>query len=83
MRPDLSKRGAIRAVFDGRYRFARYFSPRQHNHPASIEALFALNDLEFYDLERDPFERDNLATERTRYAAIIEAMNAKLNALLE
>jgi hypothetical protein len=29
MRPDLTKRGAIRAVFDGRYRFARYFSPRQ------------------------------------------------------
>ena len=23
MRPDLSKRGAIRGVFDGRYRFAR------------------------------------------------------------
>jgi arylsulfatase A-like enzyme len=83
LRPDLSKRGAIRAVFDGRYRFARYFSPRQHNHPASIEALFALNDVELYDLKRDPFERDNLATERTRHAAIIEAMNAKLNALLE
>ena len=83
MRPDLSKRGAIRAVFDGRYRFARYFSPRQHNHPASIEALFALNDVELYDLERDPLERDNLATDRTRHAAIIEAMNAKLNALLD
>jgi hypothetical protein len=29
--PDLNKRGAIRALFDGRYRFARYFSPRQRH----------------------------------------------------
>src|SRR5262249_18821856 len=33
MRPDLRKRGAIRCVFDGRYRFVRYFSPKQHNRP--------------------------------------------------
>ena len=43
MRPDLNKRGAIRAIFDGRYRFARYFSPRQHNRPQTLEALFKLN----------------------------------------
>src|SRR4029078_10521099 len=37
LRPDLGKRGAIRGVFDGRYRFARYFSPKQHNRPDSLE----------------------------------------------
>src|SRR5690606_11814402 len=37
LRPDLTKRGAIRGVYDGRYRFARYFSPRQHNRPTSLE----------------------------------------------
>ncbi|WP_223999593.1 hypothetical protein [Cupriavidus pinatubonensis] len=31
VRPDLMKRGAVRSVFDGRYTFARYFSPKQHN----------------------------------------------------
>ncbi len=83
MRPDLTKRGAIRAVFDGRYRFARYFSPKQHNRPASLEALFKLNDVELYDLERDPMERNNLATDRHKYADVLEAMNARLNALIE
>jgi arylsulfatase len=83
MRPDLGKRGAIRALFDGRYRFARYFSPQQHNRPASLEALFKVNDVELYDLERDPFERNNLAVERDKHADLLEAMNAKLNALIE
>jgi arylsulfatase A-like enzyme len=83
MRPDLSKRGAIRAVFDGRYRFARYFSPKQHNRPSSVEALFKLNDVELYDIERDPLERDNLAMDRGEHADVLEAMNAKLNALIE
>jgi hypothetical protein len=32
--PGVSKRGAIRAPFDGRSRFARYFSPKQHDRPA-------------------------------------------------
>ncbi len=83
LRPDLTKRGAIRALFDGRYRFARYFSPRQHNSPASIEALFKLNDVELYDIERDPLERDNLAVDRDKHADVLEAMNAKLNALIQ
>ena len=83
LRPDLSKRGAIRSVFDGRYQFARYFSPRQHNRPASLEALFKLNDVELFDLEKDPLERNNLALAREKNRELLEAMNAKLNALLE
>jgi arylsulfatase len=83
MRPDLSKRGAIRGVFDGRYAFSRYFSPKQHNRPGSLDQLFALNDVELYDLENDPLERSNLALDRGKNRALLETMNAKLNVLID
>jgi arylsulfatase len=83
MRPDLTKRGAIRSVFDGRYQFSRYFSPKQHNRPASISALVTLNDVELFDLQTDPFELNNLALDRNRHGDLLEAMNAKLNALID
>ena len=83
LRPDLGKRGAIRSVFDGRYQFARYFSPKQHNRPTSMEALFSLNDVELYDLERDPHELNNLALDRARHGELLLAMNDKLNRLID
>jgi arylsulfatase len=81
MRPDFSKRGAIRSVFDGRYQFTRYFSPKQHNKLASLEAFFRLNDVELFDLEKDPLERNNLALARDKNLELLDAMNAKLNGL--
>jgi arylsulfatase len=83
MRPDLTRRGAIRSVFDGKYRFTRYYSPKEHNRPGSMEALFKFNDVELFDLERDPLERNNLASDRARSGEVIETMNAKLNALID
>jgi arylsulfatase len=79
----MTKRGAIRGVFDGRYRFARYYSPKQHNRPTSVDALFRLNDVELFDVEKDPLERNNLALERDKHAHVIDAMNAKLNELID
>ena len=79
-RPDLAKRGAIRSVFDGRYKLNRYFSPQEHHMPRSLEELQANNDLELFDLETDQTEMRNLASDNTD---LLVAMNDKLNALIE
>ncbi|MEH6591636.1 MAG: sulfatase-like hydrolase/transferase [Halioglobus sp.] len=81
-KPDLNKRGAIRSIFDGKYKFSRYFSPLQHHVPKTLEELFSNNDLELYDLENDPFEVNNLASNQRKYAELIEMMNSKLNIII-
>ncbi|MEP5566458.1 MAG: sulfatase-like hydrolase/transferase [Halioglobus sp.] len=82
-RPDLSKRGAIRSICDGRYKFNRYFSPLQHHMPRTMEQLLAYNDLELFDLVNDPLEQRNLATDTKAHGELIVALNDKLNALIE
>ncbi|SUA74505.1 sulfatase-like hydrolase/transferase [Pandoraea pnomenusa] len=81
--PDFRHRGMIRSVFDGRYRFSRYFSPTQFNRPTSLEALFANNDVELYDLHADPTESNNLALDSRANGALLMAMNARLNDRLD
>lgn len=82
-RPNLKKRGAIRSVFDGRYKFNRYFSPQEHHIPRALEQLFANNDLELFDLKNDPAELNNLAIDRKKHGDLILEMNDKLNMLVE
>jgi arylsulfatase len=81
--PDMMKRGAVRSVFDGRYVFARYFSPKQHNRPATLEDLYRLNDVELFDFQADPLEMKNLAMGGKQRRELVAAMNDKLNRLID
>ena len=78
-----TKRGAIRSVFDGRYKYTRYFSPNQHNQPQTLNGIFQLNDVELFDLESDPDEMRNLAVKRKKHGDLLLAMNEKMNRLIE
>jgi arylsulfatase len=81
--PDMLKRGAVRSVYDGRYVFARYFSPKQHNRPTTLEQIQKFNDVELFDTAADPLEMNNLATGRARNRELLLAMNDKLNRLID
>lgn len=81
--PDLQKRGSLRTVFDGRYKFTRYFAPLHHNRPQSLDALYRWNDVELFDLRTDPQEKDNLAAKRGENEDLVLAKNAKLSATIE
>ena len=78
---DWHKRGQMRGIFDGRWKFSRYFKPSDHHFPAGWEELTARNDLELYDTSADPAERTNLAYDPS-YRAEIKRLNARTNALI-
>jgi arylsulfatase len=81
--PDLRKRGSLRSVYDGRYKFTRYFAPVERNHPGSVDELFAHNDVELFDLRDDPAEARNLAAAKPVDPGLIGAMNSKLERIMD
>jgi arylsulfatase len=81
--PDMMKRGAVRSVYDGRHVFARYFSPKQHNRPTTLEEIYRFNDVELFDLQADPLEMNNLGMSGGRHRELVLAMNEKLNRLID
>ena len=82
-KPDLRKRGSLRATFDGRYKFARYFSPLERNRPTNVDELYRHNDVELYDLQEDPAEMRNLGAQKGQNDPLVTAMNDKLNAAID
>lgn len=83
MVPDLRKRGAVRSVYDGRYVYSRYFSPKEHNRPTTLEQIYKINDVELFDTQADPFEMTNLAMKKGAHRDLLMAMNDKLNRLID
>ena len=81
-KPNFMKRGAIRSVFEGRYKYTRYFSPKQHNQPRTLEGIFEINDVELFDLESDADEMQNLAIDPKKHGNLLLAMNDKMNRLI-
>ncbi|MBL4589264.1 MAG: sulfatase-like hydrolase/transferase [Alphaproteobacteria bacterium] len=75
-------RSFMRGVFDGRYKFGRYFRPDQHHVPENWETLVKYNDLELYDTAKDLQEMNNIAGEPGNKELILR-LNQKLNSLLE
>lgn len=79
---DWSLRVSIRSIFDGRYKFSRYFSFRHFNTPTNFEDLVINNDLELYDTHSDPDEVNNLAVNPQQHRALILIMNEKMNRVI-
>ena len=72
-----------REVFDGRYKFSRYFSPVDRNQPKTIGELYKWNDVELFDLANDPGEVKNLGANRAANSATIMTMSEKLEAVIK
>ena len=79
---EYERRTFYRGLFDGRYRFARYFSPRDHHRPTDWAHLAGRNDLELYDTREDPLELTNLALEGEGRRDLLLELNGRLNALI-
>jgi arylsulfatase len=78
----LDKRGFLSFVFDGRYKFARYYAPSAFNTPQTLEEILRNNDVQLFDLKSDPEEMHNLTLEPEKNRATILRMNQLLNDLM-
>ena len=78
----LDKRGFMSFVFDGQYKFARYYAPAKFNTPTTLEQILRDNDIQLFDLKNDPLEKNNLAVDPERNKDLILRMNALLNELM-
>jgi arylsulfatase len=82
LRPEMTPRGFVSFCFDGRYKFSRYYAPDNFNTPTTFEQLVGNNDIELFDLERDPDEMVNLAVDASANRELILRQNELLNRLL-
>lgn len=77
-----TQRGMVRGIVTPRYKYVRYFAPTDFNMPETLEEILAHNDIQLFDLERDPAELHNLAADPAAHADLILQMNRRLNELI-
>lgn len=61
-------------------RRCRYFSPKQHNRPVTLEEIRRCNDVELFDTVSDPLQMNNLSETMPE---LVQAMNEELNRLID
>jgi len=81
--PDFKARSFMRGIVTDDFKFARYFSPREHHKPETIDEITSRNDLELFDLRGDLGETRNLAVGNELSTDVLTTLNSKLNALLD
>ena len=82
LEPQLGKRGFLSFVFDGQYKFARYYPPNDFNTPVTLDQILHDNDVQLFDLKNDPDEAHNLALDPQKNKDLILRMNNLLNDLM-
>jgi len=80
---DMNKRGFLSFIFDGRYKYARFYAPNAFNTPESMDEIFKYNDVQLFDLKTDPNETENLALAPEKNKDLILRMNHLLNTMIE
>ena len=79
---DQAARGMVRGLVTDRYKYVRYFSALNFNLPETLDEIFENNDVQLFDLQNDPHETQNLATDRETNGELLLAMNALMNQLI-
>ncbi|MFO0983355.1 MAG: sulfatase-like hydrolase/transferase, partial [Planctomycetota bacterium] len=89
---DVTKRGMLRGLYDGRYKYVRFFSPQDYQlngdtfaaleYPALITAGTSGQDVQLFDRSTDRYETMNTAASSTLVAelnsTLFQAMSAEL-----
>lgn len=71
-----------RGIITKRYKYSRWFTPGDHHMPENWTQLLGRNDLELYDIKKDPLELNNLAQDPEAHKEILMMLNDQLNKLI-
>jgi arylsulfatase A-like enzyme len=80
---NMSKRGFLSFVFDGRYKYARYYAPNAFNTPETLSDILKYNDVQLFDLHNDPNETQNLVLAPEKNKELILRLNHLLNSMMK